>query len=100
MEDGLPGAGPYVDHDLVVLEARGASRVGHEDEHPSSLLGWELADVAERLDMPLRDHEQMCIRLWVDVANCDEAVRREDVLAFSVELAEEAVVRQRGSPPR
>jgi hypothetical protein len=99
VEDGLPGAGADVDDDLVVLETRRASSVSHEDEHPPSLLGRELADVAERLDMPLRDHQQVCLRARTDVANRDEAVRRVDVLAFSVELAEEAVVRQRGSPP-
>ena len=99
MEDGLPGAGADVDDDLVALETRRASRVGDENEHPPSLLGWELAHVAERLDVPLGDHEQMSVRPRVDVANRDEAVRRVDVLAFPVELAEETVVRQRGSPP-
>jgi hypothetical protein len=48
----------------------------------------------------LRDDEQVRLRLGVDVADRDEAVRLRDVLALADERAEKAVVRQRGSPPR
>jgi hypothetical protein len=38
--------------------------------------------------VPLREDEQVDGRLRVDVADCDEAVRRGDVIALAVELAE------------
>ena len=99
VEDGLASAGTDVDDDLVVLEARGASGICDEFEHAKCLVRPKLADVAERLDVPLGNHEQVRVCLRVDVLDRDEAARRVDVLATLVELAEEAVFRQRGSPP-
>jgi hypothetical protein len=46
--------------------------------------------------VPLRDDEQVRLRLGVDVADRDDAVGGGDVIAVGVELAEETVVRQRG----
>jgi hypothetical protein len=99
VEDRLSGARPHVDDDLIVLQPRGASGVGDELEHPLRLFGWKLADLSERLDVPLGDNEQVRVRLRVDVAQRDKAVSLVDVLALSKELAEEAVFRQRRSPP-
>jgi hypothetical protein len=99
VEDRLSGARPHVDDDLIVLEPRGASGVGDELEHPLRLFGWKLSDVSERLDVPLGDNEQVRVRLRVDVAQRDEAFGLVNVLAFSIQLAEEAIVRQRRSPP-
>jgi hypothetical protein len=48
----------------------------------------------------LGENEQVRLGLRVDVADRDEAVAGMDVVAGADELAEEAVVRQRGSPPR
>jgi hypothetical protein len=99
VEDRLSGARPHVDDDLIVLQPRGASCVGDELEHPLRLVGWKFADVSERLDVPLRNNEQVRFRLRVDVAQRDEAFGRVDVLALSIQLAEKAIVRQRRSPP-
>jgi hypothetical protein len=96
--DGLAGGRPDVDDDSVVLEPGLASGVAHEGEHAACLLRRELADVAERLDVPLGDDEQMCVRLRVDVADGDEPLGGVDVVALAEEPAEEAVVRQRGRP--
>jgi hypothetical protein len=49
--------------------------------------------------MPLRQDEQMDARLRIDIADRDEAFGRRDVLSLAVELAEEALVSQRRSPP-
>ena len=100
VEDGLPPARADVDEHAVVLEPGLAGDAGDEGEHPLRLVGRKLRDVSERVDVPLREDEQVCLRLRVDIADRDEAVRLRDVVAFAVELAEEAVVRQRGSPPR
>src|SRR5438445_778917 len=99
MENRLARAGAYVDRDTVVGQPLACSDVGDELEHPLQLLGRELADLAERLDVALRQDEQVHRRLRVDVADRDEAVRGGDVVALAVEAAEETVVRQRGSPP-
>jgi hypothetical protein len=100
MEDRLARALPHVDDDPVVVEACGPGRVGHELQHSLRLLGRELEYLAEAVDVALRQDEQVGVRLRVDVANGDEAVRRMDVLALANKLAEEAVVRQPESPPR
>ena len=99
VEDRLAAALADVDDDAVVLEACGARRIRDKGEHPLRFFRTEPADVAERLDVALRDHEQMRRCLGRDVANRDEALGRRNVLAFAVEPAEDAVVRQRGSPP-
>jgi hypothetical protein len=99
VEDGLAAARADVDDDTVVGEAGTAGDLGHELEHPLRLVRRELADVAEGVDVPLGQDEQVRLRLRVDVPDRDEAVAGGDVLAVPDEPAEEAV-RQRGSPPR
>jgi len=49
--------------------------------------------------MPFGDDEQMRLRFRIDVPDRDEPLGGVDVLALAEELAEEAIVRQRGSPP-
>jgi hypothetical protein len=99
MEDGLTAAGTDVHEHAIVLQARIPRDLRDELEHPLRLVRGERGDVAERVDVPLREDEQMRLRLGVDVADRDEAVRLRDVLALADEGAEEAGVRQRGSPP-
>ena len=101
MEDRLAATGTDVDQHAIVLEPGRARRLGDELEHPRGLLGAELGHVAERVDVPLGQHEQVRVGLRVDVADRDEAVGRADVVALADEPAEEAVLRrrQRGSPP-
>ena len=95
VEDGLPAARPDVDDDPIILEPGFAGGVCDELEHALRLVGREVADVAKRLDVPLGDDEQVRLRARVDVRDRDEAVGLADVVALPVELAEEAVVRQR-----
>ena len=64
-----------------------------------SLLVRELHDVRERVDVAFGDDEEVRLGHRVDVVDRDEAVALRDVIALAHELAEEAVVRQRGSPP-
>jgi hypothetical protein len=99
MEDGLAGAFADVDDDAVVVEPHCFRRVGDELEHPLRLVGRELGDLTERRDVPLGDDEEMRLGLGVDVADRDEAFRGVDVLPLAKQVAKEAVVRQRGSPP-
>ena len=100
VKDRLAGSCTGVDDDTVVGQAGLCSNLGDEVEHALVLVCVELGDVVEAVDMPLGDDEQMRRRLRVDVADRDEAVGGRDVIAFAVERAEEAVVSQRGSPPR
>ena len=93
-----PPPGPTLTTHAVVLEAGVARGLGDELEHPLRLLRRELADVAERVDVPLGEDEQVRLGLRVDVADRDEAVRLRDVVALADERAEEAVVRQRRDP--
>jgi hypothetical protein len=54
----------------------------------------------EARDVPLREDEQMRLRLRIDVPDGDEPVRLREVVTLAVESAEEAVrLRQRVSPP-
>jgi hypothetical protein len=99
VEDRLAAAGADVDDDAVVGEARLPRNPGDELEHSLRLVGRECRDIAKGVDVPLREDEQMGLRLRVDVPDRDEAVAGGDVLAVPDEPAEEAV-RQRGSPPR
>src|SRR5262245_53653869 len=92
MEHRLPRPGADVDDDLVVLQPGRARRVRDEDEQAPRLLRRQLADLAERVDVMLRNDEQMGFRLRVDIPDRDEAVGRVDVVAVLVELAEETVV--------
>ena len=99
VEDGLAGASADVDDDAVVVEARLASRPRDELEHALRLVRLELADLAERVDVTLGQDEQVRLRRRVDVADGDEALAGGDVVAVAYEPTEEALVRQRGSPP-
>src|SRR6476620_6077144 len=92
MENRLARRRAHVDCDTVIRQPLACSDVGDELEHPLRLLGRELADLAERVDVPLGDHEQVDGRLRVAVADRDEAVGGGDVVALLIELAEEAVV--------
>lgn len=100
MEDRLSRACARIDDDTVIVESLTRSDFGDEVEHPLVLVGAELRDLVEALDVVLGDDEQVCPRLRVDVADRDEALRDGDVVALAVEPAEETVVRQRRSPPR
>jgi hypothetical protein len=97
VENCLPSRLADVDDHTVILEAGALRSVGDELEHAFRLFRRELGDLAKRLDVPLGDDEQMRLSLRVDVADGDEPFRCVDVLAFAEEVAEEAVVRQRGS---
>ncbi len=100
MKHRLARSRPRVDHQTVIAQALACSHVGQKVEHPLRLVGRKRADVVEAVDVPLGDDEQVRLRLRVDVADGDEAVRGGDVVAFAVQAAEEAILRQRGSPPR
>src|SRR5215472_4909700 len=99
VEDRLPSTLADVDDDAVVLEPLLAGGVADEVEHPLRLLGRKLADLAERRNVPLGDDEEVRVGTRVDVADRDEAVALAQVVALAEELAEQAIVRQRGSPP-
>ena len=100
VEDRLASPRPDVDDDFVVLEPGQLSCLGDELEHALRLVRRELADLAERVDVPLGQDEQVRVRLRVDVADGDEPVPGVDVVALTDEPAEEAVVTQRARPPR
>ena len=99
MEHGLPSAAADVDDHAIVLEPRLARGVGDEPKQRPRLVRIEIGDVAERVDVSLGNDEEVRRRLRRDIPDRDEAVSLPDVIAFAVEPAEEAVVRQRGSPP-
>jgi hypothetical protein len=99
VHDRLSGAQPGVGGHAIVLQTRIPRNLGDELEHALGLVGGQLADVPERLDVPLGDDEQVRLGLRRDVPDRDEPVRLGDMVAVADELAEEAVVRQRGSPP-
>jgi hypothetical protein len=100
VEDRLPRSCADVDEHAVVGEARVARGLRDEVEHPLRLVGRELPDLAEALDVALRQDEQVSLRLGIDVPDRNEAIRLRDVVALADEPAEEAVLRQRRSPPR
>jgi hypothetical protein len=100
VKDRLPAAFADVHEHAVVLEPGLPRGLGDEVEHPLRLLGRELGHVAKRIDVPLRQDEQMNLRLRMDVPNRDEAVGGPEVVAVADEPAEEAALTQRGSPPR
>ncbi len=99
VEDRLPAAFADVDDDAVVLQPELARSVGDELEHALGLVGRELADLSKGRDMTFGDDEQMRFGSRVDVPDRDEAVGFRDVVALTEELTEQAVLRQRGSPP-
>ena len=99
VEDRLATAFSDADENAVVVETGVARRVGDEVEHALRLVGRELADLAEGRDVPLGQDEQVRVGQRIDVADRDEAIALRNVVAFPDEPAEEAVLRQRGSPP-
>src|SRR5436190_11820580 len=92
MEDRLPSGRANVDNHTVIRQALARSYLRDELEHPLRLVGRKLANLAERVDVPLGDDEQVDGRLRVDVMDRDEAGHRGDVLPLAVERAEEALV--------
>jgi hypothetical protein len=100
VKDRLAGSRTNVNGHAIVLETHLLGRPRDELEHALRLVRRKLADLLEARDVPLGKDEQVHIGLWVDVANGDEAVGGVDVIAVGVQVAEEAVVRQRGFPPR
>jgi len=99
VEDRLATTLAHVHQDAVVVKAGLARSLRDEVQHPLRLVGRKLADLAERRDVPLGQDEQVRVGPRVDVADRDEAVALRNMVAFPYELAEEAVLRQRGSPP-
>src|SRR6185437_6037440 len=99
MEDCLAAALADVDDHTVVLEAFVACGVADEVEHALGLVRRKLTDLSEGGDVPLGNDEQMRVSARVDVTDGDEAVSLAHVIALADEIAEEAVVRQRESPP-
>jgi hypothetical protein len=99
VEDRLPTTLADVDDDAVVLQTNLARRVGNELQHPLGLVRRKLRDLAKARDVALGNDEQMRLGTWVDVADRDEPVGLRDVLALTEQLAEEALLRQRESPP-
>jgi hypothetical protein len=99
VEDGLAAALTDVDDDAVVVEPLALRGLRDEVEHPLDFVRWKLADLPKRGHMTLGQHEQVRVRTRIDVADRDEAVGRRDVVAVGDEAAEQAVLRQRGSPP-
>ena len=100
VEDRLARGFADVHDDAIVVEAGLARGLGDEVQHPLRLVGRELADLAEARDVAYGQDEQMRVGLRIDVADRDEAVRLRNVIALLHELAEKAVLRQRGSPPQ
>jgi hypothetical protein len=100
VEHRLAGAPAGIDDDTVIAQPLACCHFGDEVEHALVLVGAELCDVVEALYVMLGDDEQMRPGLRIDVADGDEALDGGDVVTLAVERAEEAVVRQRGSPPR
>ena len=78
-----PPPGPTFTTHTIVLEADLSSGVRDELEHPLRLVRRERLDVAERVDVPLGQDEQVCLRLGVDVVDGGEAVRLRDVVALA-----------------
>ena len=99
VEHGLAGALADVDEDAVVVEALQPGDVGDEVEHGLRLVLLERRHLAKRVDVALGDDEEVDVGARVDVADRDEPVDGRDVVAVAVQLAEEAVVRQRARPP-
>jgi hypothetical protein len=100
VKDRLPRPRPDVDEHAVVGEPDVPRGLRDELEHSLRLVRRELRDLAEALDVALRQYEQVGLGLRIDVPNRDEAVCLRDVVAFANEAAEEAVLKQRRSPPR
>src|SRR4051794_30211881 len=99
VEDRLPHAGARVDDDTVIVQPGACCDLCDEVEHLLRLVRLKVADRVEAVDVLLGNDEQMRLRLWVDVADRDEAVRCRDVIAVAVELAEETVLVHAATTP-
>jgi hypothetical protein len=100
VEDGLPASLSDAHEEPVIGQTRGAGRLGDELQHPLRLVRRQLADLLERGSVTVRDDQKMSVGARVDVANREEAVGSRDVIAFGRQPAEDAILRQRESPPR
>ena len=101
--DGTPSAphGAHVDDHAVVLESLRSGDGGDEPQHPSRFLVRKFVDLAERVDVPLGEDEQVRLGGRLNVADRYETVGGVNMVAVRHELAEEAVrLRQRPAPPR
>src|ERR1051326_477488 len=99
VEDRLARSRACIHHDTVVLQALARSNVGDEVQHPLVLIGREPGDFVEARDVPLRDHEQVRLRLRIDVPDGDEAIGRGHVLPVADQAAEQAVYRHAATTP-
>ncbi len=100
VEDSLPATLADVDDNAIVLEPGSPRRLGDELEHPFGLVRGELGDLAEARHVPLGQDQKVRVGARVDISDRDEAVAGVEVVAFTNQAAEEALVRQRESPPR
>ena len=89
VEDCLAGGLADVDDHAVVVEALAPRDVGDELEHRLRLVLLEGGDIAEGLDVTLRDHEQVRVGPRVDVPDRNEARHGMDVVALANEGAKE-----------
>src|SRR5689334_826990 len=99
VEDRLARAGARVDDDTVIGQARVCSDLRNEVEQPLVLVGRIRSDFLEAVDVLLGNDEQVRLRLRVDVADGDDAVRRGDVVAVAEQRAEETVVAHAANTP-
>ena len=102
VEHRLARAGADVHEHAVVPQADFLGRLRDEFEHAPGFSRIEVPDLAEGVDVALRDHEHVHRRLRIDVVDRDEAFALVHVRAFARDAAEEAVVMllRHGSPPR
>lgn len=95
VEDRLPRPAPHEHEYAIVVELRGLRRVSDEAEHPTGLLLRKLADLLEGVDVPLGQDEQVRLGHRLDVADRDEAVSGQHVVAVGDQPAEEAALTRR-----
>jgi hypothetical protein len=92
VEHRLACARPDIDDHAVVLEALGCSHLGHEPQHPTGFLVRKSVDLAEGVDVPLGQHEQVRLCGGRDITDCDETACTVHVIAAVDEATEEAVI--------
>ena len=74
MEHGLARASSCIDDEPVVLEPGDARRFGDERQHAVCFPRFELGDIAECVDVPFRQHEQVDGRFRRDVFDREQPV--------------------------
>jgi hypothetical protein len=102
MKHRLPSGGANVDDHPVVLEPSRRSRAGNKPEHPFGFVPVERVDLAKRCDVMLGNDEQVNRGFRGDVSNGKEPVGALDNVSRKLaahDLAEDALLRQRRSPP-